>query len=72
VSLQARLLHEDGFSDAVGTYLHELGHSFGGDSSAAFSHALSEMLSATVRHAAKIGDLQRAWGEVKVEPRKSS
>jgi hypothetical protein len=67
VALQARLLHQDGFGDAVGTYLHELGHSFGGDSSAAFSHALSEMLSATVRHAAQIGNLQRAWGEVKVE-----
>jgi hypothetical protein len=72
VTLQATLLHQDDFGDAVSSHLHELAHSFGGDSSAAFSHALSEMLSATVRHAAQIGDLQRAWGEVKVEPRKSS
>ena len=72
VALKAGLLREDSFGDAVGTYLHELGHSFGGDSSAAFSHALSEMLSATVDHAAQIGGLRRAWDETEVEPGKSS
>jgi len=44
-----------------------LGHSFGGDSSAAFSHALSEMLSATVDHAAQSGGLRRAWDETEGE-----
>jgi hypothetical protein len=38
VALKATLLHHDGFGDAVSTYLHELGHMFGGDNSAAFSH----------------------------------
>ncbi|NEV65150.1 hypothetical protein [Thiorhodococcus minor] len=64
VALMATLLRQDAFGDAVSTYLHELGHSFGGDSSAAFSHALSEMLSATVCHAAQIGDWQRAWNDL--------
>lgn len=65
VALQATLLHQNDFGDAVSTYLHELAHSFGGDSSAAFSHALSEMLAATVSYSAQIGDWQRAWGRVK-------
>lgn len=64
VALKATLLHQDGFGDAVSTYLHELAHMFGGDSSVAFSRALSEMLSATVRHAAQVGDWQRDWTRV--------
>ncbi|MEA3642088.1 MAG: hypothetical protein VBE63_19420 [Lamprobacter sp.] len=64
VALKATLLHQDGFSDAVSTYLHELGHVFGGDSSAAFSHALSEMMSATVSHSAQLVDWRRAWESV--------
>ncbi len=64
VALKSTLLHQDDFGDAVSTYLHELGHMFGGDSSAAFSHVLSEMLSATVRHAVQIGDWQRDWASV--------
>ena len=62
VALQATLLQQQDFGAAVSTYLHELAHSFGGDSSAAFSHALSEMLAATVGHSAQVGDWQRAWG----------
>ncbi len=63
VALKATLLQQDGLGDALSTYLHELGHMFGGDSSASFSHALSEMLSATVAHAVQIGDWQRDWVE---------
>lgn len=64
VALMARLFHRAGFGEAVSTYLHELGHMFGGDSSAAFSHALSEMLSATVCHAAEIAEWERAWAKI--------
>jgi hypothetical protein len=64
LALKATLLQQDGFSDAVSTYLHELGHLFGGDSSAAFSHALSEMLSAAVGHAAQLQARQRDWARV--------
>jgi hypothetical protein len=61
VALRAGLLHRDRFGDAVSTYLHELAHMFGGDSSAAFGHALSQMLAITIRYAAEIADRDRVW-----------
>jgi hypothetical protein len=64
VARNPMLLHQEGFGDAVRTNLRGLGHMFGGDSSTSFSHALAEMLSATVRQAAEIGDWQRAWTRV--------
>lgn len=67
VALKATLLDRSSFGDAVGTYLHELAHMFGGDSSAAFSRALSEMLAITVRHPAAIARHERDWTECTVQ-----
>lgn len=46
---------------ALGTYLHELAHIFGGDSSANFSRGLSEFLDAALAHAGKIQTWKRKW-----------
>lgn len=61
VSLKAILLTDGLFSEAMSTYLHEVSHMFGGDSSASFSHALSEMLELICSRAASMAALQRRW-----------
>lgn len=65
IALKADLLADDRFGDALSTYLHELAHLFGGDSSASFSHALSEMLAITIQYAGTITSWQGKWNDVK-------
>ncbi len=61
VSLKAILLTDGLFGEAMSTYLHEVSHMFGGDSSASFSHALSEMLELIFSRADSMAALQRRW-----------
>jgi len=48
---------------ALGTYLHELAHVFGGDSSANFSRGLSEFLDAVLTSAGEIQKWKAVWSE---------
>jgi hypothetical protein len=61
VALKAGLLADGLFGDAMSTYLHELAHVFGGECSAAFSHALSELLGLACRKSSALTDLQQRW-----------
>ncbi len=61
VAVQGSLFAGTGLGPALATYLHELAHMFGGDSSAAFSHALSEMLASALSHAGIIAARERQW-----------
>jgi len=61
VAVDETLLQPGRLGPALSTYLHELAHMFGGDSSVAFGHALSEMLSRVIVHAGEIAARERQW-----------
>jgi hypothetical protein len=61
VALKEHLLCSGGFGDALSTYLHELAHVFGGDRSASFSLALSEILSITLTNSRLIATWEEQW-----------
>jgi hypothetical protein len=61
VALKPSLLHSTTFGNALSTYLHELAHMFGSDRSAAFSHALSELMEITLSHARLVAQWQEQW-----------
>ena len=61
VAVHEALLRDSTFGDALGTYLHELAHVFGGDSSASFSDALTEMMAAVCGQAKVLEQLQQRW-----------
>jgi hypothetical protein len=52
------------FLRAFSTYLHERAHCFGGDRSAAFSLALTQLLQITLRHGPEIARAEAMWGEL--------
>lgn len=61
IALKSSLLHSATFGSALSTYLHELAHMFGGDRSAAFSHALSELMEITLSNARLVAKWQAEW-----------
>jgi hypothetical protein len=61
VALKEALLNSNRFGDALSTYLHELAHMFGGDSSASFSRALSELMEITLNNSRLIARWQDQW-----------
>jgi len=64
VALKQRTLVKDGFQQALSTYLHELSHCFGGDQSARFSHALTDILRITLQHGQEIASAKATWDEI--------
>ena len=61
VALKESVLQSDSFGDALSTYLHELAHMFGGDRSASFSHALSELMTITLNQSRLIATWEERW-----------
>lgn len=61
VALKSFLLGPEWFGHALSTYLHELAHMFGGDASASFSRALSEIMEVTLTHSVVVGQWQEKW-----------
>ena len=68
VAVDETLLQPGRLGPALSTYLHELAHMFGGDSSVGFGHALSEMLSRVIVHAGEIAAREREWDAPEGEP----
>lgn len=64
VALQSDLFTPGKFGEALGTYLHELAHQFGGDGSASFSRALTYVLERSVQRSAAVSLFSRRWDEV--------
>ena len=71
VALKSTLFRPESFGNALSTYLHELAHMFGGDASASFSHALSELLEVTLTNAHKIEMARIEWEAIAPIPTKS-
>ena len=66
VALKASLLYSDNFGNALSTYIHELAHMFGGDRSASFSQALSELMEVILSNARLIAECQEQWKDAQV------
>jgi hypothetical protein len=61
VAMQSSLLTSMKPNVALGTYLHELAHVFGGDQSSSFSRGLSEFLDAVLANTAAIALWEKQW-----------
>lgn len=64
VGLKKSVLTKGGFQRAFSTYLHELAHCFGGDQSARFSLALTQILQITLRHGPDIARAKASWNNI--------
>lgn len=64
VALKAHLLGPGGFSSVLSTYLHELGHMYGGDRSSAFSRAVTYLLEMAVERAGELAVYRERWEAV--------
>ncbi|MDR2713012.1 MAG: hypothetical protein LBB91_07865 [Clostridiales bacterium] len=57
------LLAKDKFMEALSTNCHELCHCFGGDASAAFSRALTHIITLIMENTEKMSISHRLWVE---------
>lgn len=64
VAIKKNLLHKDGFDAAIATYFHELCHCFGGDGSANFSRALTEVMSILLKNLEELIVTKNKWHEI--------
>ena len=61
VALKSHLLRKKFFGEALSTYLHELAHAFGGDKSANFSKAITEILETALIHSQELERFRHLW-----------
>jgi thermostable 8-oxoguanine DNA glycosylase len=61
IQIKRTLLEKEKFNDAFATYCHELCHCFGGDSSATFSRALTEVIGLVVLKKEELSEVSRKW-----------
>lgn len=64
IYLKEEIFTADGYFDAVSTYVHELCHAFGGDSSAAFGRALTYAMELLLMRTDLVENHRRLWGDV--------
>lgn len=64
VHLKEYLFHDNCFDEALSTYIHELCHVFGGDSSACFSHALTIAMSKLIISHDNVMRTKKDWTEI--------
>jgi hypothetical protein len=64
VALKRYLLAPGCGSEALSTYLHELGHMYGPDASARFSHLLTDIARESIRHATEMNRFLEEWDAI--------
>jgi len=64
VAFKSRLLRANEFGMALSSYLHEIGHMFGGDQTAAFGYVLSDFMQITLSEVQLVADYQKRWNAV--------
>ncbi len=64
VALKHYMLDKDTFGKALSTYLHEISHMFGGDASASFSHAITELLEIVLMNTELIEVFRKKWRQI--------
>lgn len=65
ISLKIKLFESNNFHDALSTYLHELCHIFGGDSSMNFSRALTEVIRKVIDSNDVLSEYRLKWLKIK-------
>ncbi|MGH7595211.1 MAG: hypothetical protein ACREOI_02615 [bacterium] len=61
IALKSHLFRRGNFGEALSTYLHELAHAFGGDKSAHFSKAITELLETALIRSREIERFRHLW-----------
>lgn len=64
IYLKKSIFRKTAFYDALATYIHELCHTFGGDSSHAFSLGLTHAMEILLNHQAEIENSKKEWENV--------
>jgi hypothetical protein len=64
VALKRYLLAPGRGSEALSTYLHELGHMYGPDASARFSHLLTDIVGESIRHTTEMKRFLEDWDAI--------
>lgn len=64
IFLKSDIFTEEGYFDGLSTYVHELCHMFGGDSSASFSQALTYSIELLIESQEKVLIGKRRWKEL--------
>jgi hypothetical protein len=61
IEIKKSLLTKNSFMEAFSTYSHELCHCFGGDTSLAFSQALTHVITLTIANADALNEFNQKW-----------
>ena len=64
IAMKSRVFTQSSFHEALSTYLHELAHVFGGDSSAGFSRGISEILDYIIKNANLVEEFATQWDAI--------
>ena len=64
IYLKTEIFGVDGYYDGLSTYVHEMCHAFGGDSSASFSQALTFAIEILMENQEKILNGKHKWNQV--------
>lgn len=64
IHMKEHLFEKDRFSEALATYVHELCHVFGGDSSDNFSNALTIAIEVLLEHNAEVEKVKKQWANI--------
>lgn len=67
IAIKSSLLTQEHFGAALSTYLHEIAHMFGSDSSASFSKALTEILDIALSNTQIIEAFREKWRETAIK-----
>lgn len=73
IYLKKEIFRIGGYYDGLSTYVHELCHMFGGDTSELFSRALTNAIETLMENQSKVVDYQKRWEQIylnnKVNPK---
>lgn len=64
IYLKSEIFREEGYYDGLSTYVHEMCHMFGGDSSASFSLALTFSTELLIQNQEKVLNGKQKWEEI--------
>ena len=62
--MKSEIFRNEGYYDALSTYVHEMCHMFGGDASASFSQALTFATELLLEKQEKVMDGKRKWNQI--------
>ena len=67
IYLKKEIFNMDGYYDGLSTYIHEMCHMFGGDTTISFSRSLTYATEILLKNHSVIADGKRKWEDVFAE-----